>query len=114
MLSENDLKQIKNLVLSYYKEKKYFPFADDLMNQYKIFFPDDLDQEIKNQIDDLVNSVILEQIEAKNTKGGQIMMRILQNNDKLWKEFRKLNSKQFFEDKKFQELGKQIEKLIFE
>ena len=65
---------------------------------------DDLDQETKNQIDDLVNEIILEQIEAKTTKGGQIMARILQNNEKLWKEFRKLNSQTFFEENKFQEL----------
>ena len=114
MLNENDLKQIKNLILSYYKEKKYFPFVEDLLEKYKIFFPENLDNGVKQQINDLVNEVILEQIEAKKTKGGQIMLRLLQNNEKLWKEFRKLNSKEFFDEKKFQEVWKQIEKLVLE
>ncbi len=114
MLNENDLKQIKNLILSYYKEKKYFPFVEDLLEKYKMFFPENLDDKVKKQINDLVNETILEQIEAKKTKGGQIMLRLLQNNDELWKEFRKLNSKKFFEEKKFQEIWKQIEKLVFE
>ena len=104
MLNENDLKQIKNLILSYYKEKKYFPFVVDLLEKYKMFFPENLDNDVKQQINDLVNKIILEQIEAKKTKGGQIMLRLLQNNEELWKEFRKLNSKEFFEDKKFQEI----------
>ncbi len=114
MLNENDLKQIKNLILSYYKEKKYFPFVEDLLEKYKIFFPENLDDEVKQQINNLVNEIILEQIEAKKTKGGQIMLRLLQNNEKLWKEFRKLNSKEFFDEKKFQEVWKQIEKLVLE
>ena len=114
MLNENDLKQIKNLILSYYKEKKYFPFVEDLLKKYFIFFPENLDDEVKQQINNLVNKIILEQIEAKKTKGGQIMLRLLQNNEELWKEFRKLNSKEFFDEKKFQEVWKQIEKLVLE
>ncbi len=114
MLNENDLKQIKNLILSYYKEKKYFPFVEDLLEKYKMFFPENLDDEIKQQINNLVNEIILEQIEAKKTKGGQIMLRLLQNNEELWKEFRKLNSKEFFKEEKFQEIWVQIEKLILE
>jgi len=114
MLNENDLKQIKNLILSYYKEKKYFPFVEDLLEKYKMFFPENLDNDVKQQINDLVDKIILEQIEAKKTKGGQIMLRLLQNNEKLWKEFRKLNSREFFEEKKFQEIWKKIEKLVLE
>ena len=114
MLNENDLKQIQNLILSYHKEKKYFPFVEDLLEKYKMFFPENLDDEVKRQINDLVSETILEYVEAKKTKGGQIMLRLLQNNDKLWKDFRNLNSREFCGKKEFQELWKQIEKLVFE
>ena len=114
MLNENDLKQIKNLILSYFQEKKYFPFVEDLLEKYKMFFPENLDDKVKNQINDLVNETILEYIEAKKTKGGQIMLRLLQNNEELWKDFRNLNSREFCGKKEFQEVWKKIEKLVFE
>jgi len=114
MLTENDLKQIKNLVLSFYKEKKYFPFVEDLQKKYSILFPNNLDEETKNQIDNFINDIIIEEIKKKKTKWGLIMSNILKHNDDLWKKFRKLNSPRFFEEKKFQELGKKVEKLMFE
>ena len=114
MLNENDLKQIKNLILSYHKGKKYFPFVEDLLEKYKMFFPENLDDEVKKQINDLVNETILEYVEAKKTKGGQIMLRLLQNNEELWKDFRNLNSREFCGKKEFQEVWKKIEKLVFE
>ena len=68
MLTENDLKQIKNLVISFYKEKEYFPFVEDLMDKYSLLFPENLDNGTKNQIDDFINTIIMEEISNKKTK----------------------------------------------
>jgi hypothetical protein len=65
MLTENDLKQIKNLINSFYQKHKYYPFAEDLINEYSIFFPENLDNKIKDQIDELTISIIEEDIAKK-------------------------------------------------
>jgi len=114
MFTEQDLKQIKNLILSFNKEKKYFPFADELIKKYSIFFPNNIDNETKSKIDDFINSIILEEVEHKKTKWWQILFKILKNNNNLWKNFRKLNYHLFYDDDKFQELWKQMEKLVFD
>lgn len=114
MLKETDLKQIWNLVISFYKKKKYFPFVEDLMKEYELFFPQDLSDEDKNQIDDYVNQIIIDTISEKWTKWSAIMLKILKNNEKEWKEFRKLNSSRFFYEKRFKELWKKIEILIMQ
>jgi hypothetical protein len=112
MLSEKDLEQIKNLVLSFHKKHKYYPFVEDLMKEYALFFPQDLDEETKNQIDNFITEIIEEEINKKDTKGWKLMSKILKTHEKLWKEFRKLNSPRFFNESKFQELGKQIETIM--
>ena len=112
MFTENDLKQIKNLVESFLKSKWYFPYAEDLMKTYSLVFPQDLTEEEKQQINDFVNQLILDWVKWKKTKWGQILTKILERNEKLWKDFRALNNEANFEDKKFQELGKQVENLI--
>jgi hypothetical protein len=65
MFSESDLKQIKNLVLSFRQNKKYFPFVEDLEKEYSMFFPQDLDDKTKEQINDFINDIIKEEIEKK-------------------------------------------------
>jgi len=112
MFNENDLKQIRNLVESFLKNKWYFPFVEDLMTTYSMIFPQDLSEKEKKQINDFVNEIILDYVKGKWTKWWQIMQKILERNDELWKEFRKLNSEESFEDWKFQELWKKIEYLI--
>ncbi len=112
MLTKNDLNQIKNMVLSFYKKYKYFPFVEDLQKEYSIIFPSDLDEETKNQIDDFVNEIIFEEISKKDTKWWKIMKNILTTHNDLWKEFRKQNSPRFYDENKFQELGKQMENII--
>jgi len=112
MLTKNDLNQIKNMVLSFYKKYKYFPFVEDLQKEYSIIFPSDLDEETKNQIDDFVNEIIFEEISKKDTKWWKIMKNILTTYNDLWKEFRKQNSPRFYDEDKFQELGKQMENII--
>jgi len=114
MLTENDLQQIWNLVDSFLKEKKYFPFYEDLSKKYPMFFPADLDENTKNQIDDFINQKILDYLESKKTKWWQIMLKIFKNNDNLWKEFRKLNSQRFFDKEKFKEKWKEIENLLMQ
>ena len=59
MLTEQDKKQIKNLVLSFYKKHNYFPVYDDLSKEYNVFFPEDLDNKTKDEIDEIVNETIL-------------------------------------------------------
>ena len=112
MLKEKDLLQIKNLVVSYYENKWYFPFFEDLLKDYSFLFPKDIDEEIKNQIDKLTEDMIFEKIKSKKTKWWLIMLNILKNNDELWKEFRKLNSSRFFNEEKFQKYWKEMENLI--
>ena len=112
MLTEQDLNQIKNMVLSFYKKYKYFPFVEDLQKEYSIIFPQDLDEETKNQIDDFVNKIIFEEISKKDTKWWKIMKNILTTHENLWKEFRKQNSPRFYDEEKFQELWRQMENII--
>ena len=112
MFTESDLKQIKNLVLSFVKSKGYFPFVEDLMKTYSMFFPQDLTPEEKNQINDLVNEIILEWLNSKKTKWSMILWKIFERNENLWKEFRALNNETNFDEEKFQKLGKQMEQLI--
>ena len=112
MLTEQDLNQIKNMILSFYKKHKYFPFVEDLQKEYSIIFPQDLDEETKNQIDDFVNKIIFEEISKKDTKWWKIMKNILTTHKNLRKEFRKQNSPRFYDEEKFQELWRQMENII--
>ncbi len=112
MLTENDLKQIRNLVDSFLKKHWYFPFAKDLIKTYTVLFPENIEQSYIDKIDDFINNIIFENIKNKNTKWWKILWKILERNTKLRKEFRKLNNENYFEEKKFKELWKQIEKLI--
>ena len=115
MLTENDLKQIWNLVDSFYKKHKYFPFASDIVKEYSIFFPPEwIDNETKKQIDNFVNEKIIKFLEWKKTKWWAIMLKIFKNNDNLWKEFRKLNSEDYFDENEFQKKWKEIEKLLMQ
>ena len=82
------------------------------MKTYSLVFPQDLTEEEKQQINDFVNQLILDWVKWKKTKWGQILTKILERNEKLWKDFRALNNEANFEDEKFQELGKQVENLI--
>ena len=112
MLTEQDKKQIKNLVLSFYKKHNYFPVYDDLSKEYNIFFPEDLDNKTKDEIDEIVNETILETIVKKWTKGWEIMKKMLELNNDLWKNFRKLHTKRYFDESKFQELWKKVEEIV--
>ena len=112
MFSESDLKQIKNLVLSFRQNKKYFPFVEDLEKEYSMFFPQDLDDKTKEQINDFINDIIKEEIEKKWTKWWLILSRILKNNQDLWTNFRKLNSERNYNEEDFQTLWKKVEQLI--
>jgi len=112
MLTETDFKQIKNMILSFYRKHKYFPFVEDLQKEYKIIFPTDLDEQTKDEIDEFVNTVILEEIWKKDTKWAKIMKNILTTHSDLWKEFRKQNSPRFFNEEKFQQLWQEVEILI--
>lgn len=112
MLKEKDLQQIKQLIISYYEKKWYFPFFEDLFKQYGFLFPENIEDEIKDQIDMLTNDIILEKICSKKTKWWIIMSNILKHNDELWKSFRRLNSQRFFNEDKFQKYWKEIENLI--
>ena len=114
MLTENDLKQIWNLVDSFLEKHKYFPFYEDLAQNYPMFFPEDLDENIKKQIDEFINIKILKYLEWKKTKWWLIMYKIFKNNDSLWKDFRKLNSKRYFDKNQFNEKWKEIEKLLMQ
>ena len=80
-ITDNDKQQIKSLILWYFNTKKYFPFAEQLIEQYKIFFPNDIDSWIKDIINELSNEVIIEYLEDKKTKSSKLMLRILQNNE---------------------------------
>ncbi len=111
MLEEKDLLQIKNLIISYYENNWYFPFFEDLYKKYDFLFPENIDEKIKNQIDDFTNSIILKKIENKKTKWWIIMSKIL-NKNKFWVEFRKLNSSRFFKEDEFQKLWKEMEYII--
>lgn len=112
MLSKKDLEQLKNLIISYYENKWYFPFFEDLIKYYGFLFPEDIDKEIKDQIDELTVDIIFEKIQSKKTKWWFIMSNILKHNDELWKSFRRLNSQRFFNEDKFQHYWKKIENLI--
>jgi len=112
MLKEKDLEQIKNLIVSYYENKWYFSFFEDLLKEYGFLFPKDINEKTKNQIDKLTEDIILEKIKSKKTKWWLIMSNILKNNDELWKNFRKLNSSRFFNEVKFQDYWKKIEYLM--
>ncbi len=59
-LTNDDIKQIKNLILWFFENKKYFPFADELINNYKIFFPNKVDNNTKEKFDKITNEVITE------------------------------------------------------
>jgi len=112
MFSENDLKQIKNLVKSFLNTKKYFPFVEDLMKEYQVIFPQDLSDEEKEQIENFINQLILDYLKSKHTKGSKILLNIFQRNDELWKKFRKLNNENNFNDSEFKKIWKQMEELI--
>ncbi len=112
MFSENDLKQIKNLVKSFLNTKKYFPFVEDLMKEYQVIFPQDLSDEEKEQIENFINQLILDYLKSKHTKGSKILLNIFQRNDELWKQFRKLNNENNFNDSEFKKIWKQMEELI--
>jgi len=112
MFSENDLKQIKNLVNSFYTKHKYYPLAENLIQEYQIFFPENLDQETIDQIDNLINEIIVENISKKWTKWWKIMSKILKYNENLWKDFRKLNKENLTTSEEFQKLWKKMERLI--
>jgi len=112
MFTEKDLKQIRNLVISFYQKHKYFPLSEKLIDEYKMFFPDNLDENIKQEINSFINSVILEEISKKWTKWWQIMLKILKNNDVLWKKFRSLNDDNWIDNKDFQILWKKVETII--
>lgn len=112
MLKKEDLIQIESLIKSFFKSNWYFPFAEDLSKKYSLLFPEEISDSQKDQIDDLTNIIILTNIESKNTKWASIMLSILEKNEKLRKDFRKLNSIRFFEEDKFQDLWKQVEALM--
>jgi len=111
MFTEHDLKQIKNLVMSFLKTKNYFPFVEDLAKYYS-FFPQDLTLEEKKQLEEFINNTILEWLKAKKTKWSSILLKIFERNEELWKEFRKLNNEEAFDEEKFQKLWKQMENLV--
>ena len=111
MFTEQDLKQIKNLVMSFLKAKNYFPFVEGLEKYYS-FFPKDLTIEEKKKLEEFINSIILEWLKAKNTKWASILLKIFERNKDLWREFRKLNNEENFDEEKFQKLWKQMENLV--
>lgn len=111
-LNEQDLEQLNNLIIAFFKKYETFPFVEDLLKEYAFLFPENISNQDKEQIENLINETIITTIQMKNTKGWNIMFDILQKNEQLRKDFRKLNSDLFFEDNNFQKLWKQIEMLM--
>ncbi len=112
-MNEKYIKQIKDIIRNIEDQKKYIPYYSDLEN-HQTFWSIFKTLNKKSDIEKIIDEYIVEFIYWWKTKWWQLMQRCFEINKKDFLEFRQLNwDKSKVKTKRFQELGKKVEKELY-
>lgn len=113
-MNNEEIQQIKNIIINIEEKKWYIPYFSDLETHptfwpiFKFTTPDQ-----QKEIKEIINKYISEKIEGMTkTKWGQLFKRFFETQNNLFWEFRTLNE-QGNSNPKFQEIGKKVEQEMF-
>ncbi len=114
-MNQVEQEQILSIIKNLQEKRNAIPFFSDLANN-PTFGPvfTALDAKQKAEVEALINTYITETAEwFTKTKGGQLFKRFFDASPELFWEFRALNEDPSKHQKKFQEVGKQVEQEMF-
>ena len=113
-MKEQEIEQIKNIIINYEENKKKIPYISDL-KEHPMLGPifSNLSKKEEADINSIIKEYILEKLELiKKTKWWQLFNRFVESKPELFRKFRELNDKNST-DKEFQTIWKQVENEMF-
>lgn len=97
------------------KQKKYVPFITDLEHHelYGSFFQW-LPESQKEEVNDMLRTYIVEEIQGFSTKGGEMFARFYELYPELFRTFRRLNADEnAVNEPEFHNVGEQVEQALY-
>lgn len=114
-MNQAEQDQIINIIKNLQEKKNSIPYFSDLATN-PVFGPifSSLEGYEKEQVEHIIETYITDTVNsATKTKWGQLFKRFFDASPELFWEFRALNEDPSKHQKKFQEVGKQVEQEMF-
>ncbi len=114
-MTENEVQQIKNIIINLEEKKWHIPYMSELEN-HDIFWPilNSLDIEKKKDVKKIIDEYIVSKIESMKTKWWVLFKRFYEIDPDLFRTFRDLNEKEENVGSiEFQEIWKKVEQEMF-